>query len=113
MPRGVNYIRVPAAISKGDIAKFAAVKGLVNQERVVIGGIGFQSRSLRFETFAGARQSDGLYHGEYLFVVVAPLVTATACDFLASIPGLAGPVEQDAPDTGEPDIDPNADQESE
>ncbi len=94
MARGINYVRVPAVIAKSDIAEFAAVKGRVNLQAINVGGIQYAAHCLRFETFAGSRHVDGMYHGEHLFAAVPRDNEQQAADFAKDIPGLAKPAHQ-------------------
>ena len=99
MPRGNQYIRVPSTIGKADIVKVAAAKGHVNSQAIRVGGIQHAAHCLKFETFAGSRHTDGMYHGELLFVAVPRDCELQTADFAGGIPGLAATPKSPAPPT--------------
>lgn len=58
-------LRVPVAISKGDITPLMKYVGKLNQHAYH----GRKARTIKYHAYAGAlRKSDGLYVGEYQFV---------------------------------------------
>lgn len=54
-------------INKDDIAKYAALHGKANSLTFDLHGKIYAPGTLQFDTFAGARATDGKYHGIYRF----------------------------------------------
>lgn len=67
MPRQPSYLTEHVTIAKSDIAKCSALACKANLHPVDVGGTLYESKRLRFATFAGARSADGMYRGVYRY----------------------------------------------
>ena len=83
----MTKLRQSVAITKADIAKYAAMEGHANSTPVKLGGKSYAARTLLFVTFEG-RLIDKLYRGDYLFSV-GKFDGADVRD-LNTLPGLNG-----------------------
>lgn len=70
MPKNLkpeHNLTVTVAIAKKDILPCVACYGRCNAEPLVIRSKTYAPGQLRYVTFAGSLQDDGLYHGEHRF----------------------------------------------